>query len=196
MAILTPCFCAPVGAVSKQATSLLLVALLWSGATPSVYGQSSREFQIKAVLLFNLAQFVEWPTNTFETTNAPFVIGVLGPDPFRHVLDEVVRDERVQGRPIKVERYTWPSEIKTCHLLYVAETDARLMQRNLSQLPKGPIMTVSDQPGFLESGGALQLYTKSDGKIGMRINSETTRAAGLVVSAKLMRIAEVARRAD
>ena len=38
----------------------------------------SAEYQLKAVFLFNFAQFVEWPASAFPDPNAPLVIGVLG----------------------------------------------------------------------------------------------------------------------
>jgi hypothetical protein len=39
-------------------------------------------------------------SQTSSASAAPLVIGVLGEDPFHGFLDDVVRDERVRGRPI------------------------------------------------------------------------------------------------
>ncbi len=47
----------------------------WAAAAPA-------EYQVKAVFLFNFSQFMEWPPDAFPTPDTPFVIGVLGADPF------------------------------------------------------------------------------------------------------------------
>ena len=59
------------------------------------------EYQVKAVFLFNFAQFVDWPASAFPDATAPLVIGVLGDDPFGPYLDETVRGETVRGRPLE-----------------------------------------------------------------------------------------------
>ena len=48
------------------------------------------EYKIKAVFLYNFAKFVEWPPNVFPDANTPFVIGVLGQDPFGSYLEDTV----------------------------------------------------------------------------------------------------------
>ncbi|TLY91327.1 MAG: YfiR family protein [Gammaproteobacteria bacterium] len=57
--------------------ALLLIAGGLLGAAQPV-----SEYQLKAVFLFNFAQFVEWPPAALPRESAPFVIGVLGKDPF------------------------------------------------------------------------------------------------------------------
>src|SRR5882757_899350 len=40
------------------------------------------ENQVQAVFLYNFSRFVEWPAQAFAQPNDPFVIGILGSDPF------------------------------------------------------------------------------------------------------------------
>src|SRR6185369_13663661 len=84
----------------------------------SAQTQITREYQVKAVFLFNFAQFVEWPPSTFKETNA-IVIGVLGEDPFGPYLDEAVQGEEVNGHPIIVQRYRHIEDVKACHILFI-----------------------------------------------------------------------------
>ena len=63
------------------------------------------EYQVKAAYLFNFGQFVEWPAQSYPSPNAPFVIGVVGRDPFGKTLDDVVRGESLGGRPFVVRRF-------------------------------------------------------------------------------------------
>src|SRR5882762_3409674 len=79
---------------------LLLAAWLPGGLSQAADTTPSRENQVKAVFLFNFAQFVEWPPEAFPEAQTPLVIGVLGEDPFGGFLDETVRDEKVNNRPL------------------------------------------------------------------------------------------------
>src|SRR5204862_199309 len=63
------------------------------------------EAQVKAVFLFNFAQFVDWPPEAVPDSQAPLVIGILGGDPFGDFLDATVRGERRGARPFVVQRY-------------------------------------------------------------------------------------------
>src|ERR1700712_1267339 len=67
--------------------------------------QASREYQLKAVFLYNFAQFTDWPADAFAGDKSPIVIGVLGGDPFGPALDDTVRGETVRGHPLLVEHY-------------------------------------------------------------------------------------------
>src|SRR5438128_12279187 len=85
---------------------LVMAGLVFSSGLESpAQTAPAPEYQVKAVFLFNFAQFVEWPRNAFPETRAPLVIGVLGEDPFGSYLDETVRGEKVNDRPLVVQRY-------------------------------------------------------------------------------------------
>ena len=76
----------------RSAACCLVAALLAGGATEAAeQAQISAENQLKAVFLFNFAQFVEWPPSAFHEPADPIVIGVLGDDPFGPYLDGLVQ---------------------------------------------------------------------------------------------------------
>ena len=51
----------------------LLLVLLFSAGV--VTAEPLAEYRVKAVFLFNFAQFVEWPPQAFRGAETPFVIG-------------------------------------------------------------------------------------------------------------------------
>src|SRR5206468_3039792 len=97
------------------------------------------EYDVKAVFLFNFAQFVEWPAEAFPEADTPLVIGVLGDDPFGRVLDQTVGDERLGGRRFQIRRYHSVDEIKTCHILFVSRPEGDRPQSILAGLKNRPI---------------------------------------------------------
>jgi hypothetical protein len=92
----------------------LIVGMLALGWLSGALGAAAQpaEYQVKAVFLFNFTQFVSWPRESFADPQAPFVIGILGRDPFGRALDDAVRGEQVGGRPLVIERYRTRADVK------------------------------------------------------------------------------------
>lgn len=171
---------------------LVLAGALFLGWGAAAHGQIqvSREYQLKAVFLFNFAQFTDWPTNAFPATNSPIIIGVLGVDPFGAFLDETVKGEVLKGRRIAVERYRRIEEAGSCQILYIARSEARQLKSIVTALSGKPVLTVSDIEDAAESGAMVELVTESN-RIRLKINLDAVKAAALTISSKLLRVAQV-----
>jgi hypothetical protein len=169
---------------------LLLSGLAWAAPTALSETTPNREYQVKAVFLFNFTQFVEWPTNTFAHATAPLVIGVLGEDPFGAYLDETVRGETANGRPLIVQRYRRIQEIGDCQVLFISRSESDRLDQILANLAGKPVLTVGDVEGFTRRGGMIHLATIA-GKIRLRINLDAAKAAQLTISSKLLRPAQI-----
>lgn len=152
--------------------------------------QAFREYEVKAVFLFNFAQFVEWPAEAFPAATTPFVIGVLGEDPFGALLDATVAEETLNGRPFIVRRFRAPEEIETCHILFVSRSEAGNLERIMPALAGRNILTVSDSEDFARAGGMIALVTANN-RIRLQINMEAANTGMLTLSSKLLRPAEI-----
>ncbi len=150
----------------------------------------SREYQVKAVFLFNFAQFVDWPPAVFSEESAPLAICVLGNDPFGPYLDDIVRGEQVNNRRLTVQRFRTAEEIKGCQVLFVSRSENRQLEKSLALAREMDALTVSDADGFASRGGMIQL-TMENGKIRLKINVDAAKALSLTISSKLLRSAEI-----
>jgi hypothetical protein len=192
---LPPSFAAG-SAISLAAGSAISLAtgstiLLATGSTISLaVGATPDEYQVKAVFLFNFGQFVEWPSNAYDSPQAPFVICVLGEDPFGKTLDDVVRGEAVGSRSLVVRRYTDADGIAGCNILFVGRNDAALLDEALAAARGHSVLTVTDVDGAASNGAIIVLYNDRQ-RIRMRINLAAAKANHLVISSKLLRPAEV-----
>jgi hypothetical protein len=172
---------------------LLLPLMMWAlAATPpgNTSAQSSPEYQLKAVFLFNFAQFVEWPASAFPEPDTPLGICILGEDPFGGYLDETVRGETVANHPLTVRRYRRVDEIKGCHILFVSRQEQRHLGEVLDSLKGRSVLTVSDAERFASRGGMIRFVTDHN-RIRLRINLDAARAANLTLSSKLLRPAQI-----
>lgn len=179
--------------MSKANSVTRWIFLLLSALMPMARGvqaQPVKDYQIKAIFLFNFAQFVEWPEEAFVDAKSPIVIGVLGDDPFGRYLDEAVAGETVNGRPLLVQRYRRVEEIGTCHLLFISYSERTRLERILTSLRGRSILSVGDTDGFATRGGIIR-FTAENKKTRLSINLAAAKAANLTISSKLLRAAEV-----
>lgn len=165
-----------------------LCSLCFVMAEPSA--RAANEYQLKAIFLLHFAQFVEWPAAAFDDAQAPLVIGVLGEDPFGRSLEEVVSGETVNRRAFVVQRYRSVDEIKSCHILFISRSEIERLEQILSVLRARPILTVGDEEAFATRGGMIRFLSENS-KTRFRINLTSVKEAHLVISSKLLRMADI-----
>jgi hypothetical protein len=173
----------------KRAGCVALGVLLFVGLSISA-AVAPAEYRVKAVFLFNFAQFVDWPPDAFTDPGQPFVIGVLGKDPFGADLDAVVHGETVAHRPLVVERYDTIADLHNCHILYIARSEIGHLPQILTALEGRSILTVSDADGDIQTGVMIRLVNRSN-RVGLRIDVGAAKAGHLTISSKLLRPAEI-----
>ncbi len=167
----------------------MLFFILWF--QPGIfYAQTPKEYQIKAVFLFNFTQFVEWPASAFNNDTDPLVIGIIGKDPFERFIDQAVEGEKKESHPLEIRRYRDVGDIGNCHIIFINSGDANDVGKVLSTLNNRSVLTVSDAQNFAASGGMVRFFTHEN-KIRLQINLRAARAAGLTISSKLLRVADV-----
>ena len=168
---------------------ILFLSLAHLGFDDPSQHNISREYQIKAVFLFNFTQFTTWPDTMFSEPNAPLVIGVLGQDPFGDFLDQTIRNETVNGHPLIVQRFSEPSAIERCHILYLNPSDEN-PESVFEQLKTNHTLTVGDTENFARRGGMIEFYTEAN-KIRIRVNLQAVEDASISISSKLLQLAEI-----
>jgi hypothetical protein len=164
----------------------MILALLLGTA---VHAVAPDEYQVEAVFLLHFTQFVEWPPPSGDT-HAPFVIGVLGRDPFGHALDEAVRGESVNGRPLVVKRFAGAADLGPCQILFIDRSAIGDADRVIASLSHSGTLTVSDVDVPAPADVIIR-FLNEDRRIRLRINVDYARTAGLTISSKLLRPAQV-----
>ena len=173
-----------------QILKVILFLLLTGNFSLSAQQTPSREYQLKAVFLFNFTQFVEWPNNAFSSEQAPLVIGILGSDPFGSYLEDAIAGEKINGHPLVIQRYSTTEEIGSCQILFINLTEANKKEQIIAKMKGRNVLTVSDSPDFMQRGGMIRFFRKQD-KIKLEVNLEAAKTSNLVISSKLLRLVEI-----
>jgi hypothetical protein len=167
--------------------SALSLAAFLRGAAAT---EAPTESQVEAVFVFNFSHFVEWPSQILASPTEPFIIGILGSDPFGVRLDEAIRGEEINGHRLAVRRYRSLAELDKCQILFIDRSESGRIAQILAALHGRSTLTVSQADGAAEHGVMIQFKTENN-RIRLRINMESARSAGLTISSKLLRPAEI-----
>jgi hypothetical protein len=162
------------------------------GLAPCAHAAESLQLveqEIKAGLLYNFLKYTDWPQP--GTPGAPMSVCLMGGDPFSGRL-QPMSGRTVNQHVIEVRSVAAIDGIADCSILFIhAEAKPQWPALHMAIIAK-PVLTVSDIPGFSDSGGMIE-FTHMDNRIGMTINSAALRAAHLQVQERLLKLANALR---
>ncbi len=154
-----------------------------------------KEYDIKAAYVYNFAKFTEWPADAFAKPNSPFVIGIVGKDPFGPMIDKAFESRNVSGRPFIIKRLKWDQDIKGCHVLFVSSSESSKIGQMGDLLKGAPVLTVGETSGFAQRGGVINFFVEEE-KVKFEINLDAAKRANLTISTKLLSLAKIVKEAS
>jgi uncharacterized protein DUF4154 len=178
------------GLALSVGAAILAVGGLARGAEPSPGVLS--DYQVKAAYLYYFSTFVDWPSETFAQTGNELVIGVLGEDPFRGILDDTLRGKSVNNRRIVVRRFANIKDARDSHILFISASEQDRIPSILKALDGTAVLTVGDLESFAIRGGQIAFHT-IDKKVRFDINVAAVEHAPFKISAQLMKLGRIVR---
>jgi hypothetical protein len=153
--------------------------------------QVSREYQIKAVFLWRLAQFTEWPQDAFDRPTDPIVICVAGDNPFGDALEAAIRGETAHGRPLALQYLRGVDPMKGCHIVYLSVPVTRQVKELSAALAGKSVLTVMDAETSPRSFNPMIRFVTANNKVKLLVNPKAVASARLVLDPRLLRAAEI-----
>lgn len=172
---------------------VILTVFSWvnmaSSATRSDLDRA-QEYQIKALFLYNFANFVEWPRDAFSDQSSPLKMCLYGAVPFGEFLD-IVNGVQVRDRTLQVIRTTDYAKIQSgCHILFVGidhHTELDAFFRELNHLF---VLSIGNTDDFARKGGVVNILRTSDQQQ-FEINLNKAIENGLLISSDLLSLARI-----
>jgi hypothetical protein len=154
-------------------------------------------YDLEAAYLVHFLEFVDWPADSFADPKAPFVIGILGEDPFGSRLARLTEGKLINQRQVVLKyfgRFDPGDEeiLKTCHILFVAESEKDRLSTILKLVRRAHVLTVSEIDKFPLFGGILG-FDQEGRKIHLSFNPKAAKTAQLKVSARLAQVCKTYR---
>ena len=141
------------------------------------------DIAVKAAFLPRFARYVTWPTAAMPRGSDPFVLCVIGTDPFGGLLDDAARSQSVDGRAIAVRRMDSAAATDNCQIAFVG--GGRPGQ--LTALGRRPVLTVTDATNGGERG--IIHFVVMGGRVRFYIDQALATQRGLSISSRLLALA-------
>jgi len=166
---------------------LLIVSVGLVSTHVRVEGQAiPNEYRLKAAFMYQFPQFVEWPSTTWQDAQS-VQLCIASPNPFGSELEQLVRGESLNGRPLSVREIAGSDELVGCHVLFVgARSD--VAGPVLRAAAGRPILTVGEGERFLENGDVIVMKIV-DGRVRFDVNATNAARNGLRISSQLLSLA-------
>jgi hypothetical protein len=150
----------------------------------------TREYQLKAAFLYNFAKFIDWPFEAFATADSEFIFCIIGVTPLDSILEKIAEDKTIQGRKPVVKRLSRHTEVRTCHILFIARSERSSLGEILELLEGCSAVSVSETASFAQQGGIIEFFI-SKNKLHFKINVDAAQRVGLTISSELLKLARI-----
>lgn len=137
----------------------------------------------RASHIYHLTKFVEWPAAAFGNAEVPLRICAYG-EPADAALS-ALQGRVVQGRTVEVRTVSAGDSVEGCHVVVFGDASS-----SPGTLAGSGMLTVGPGAAFAERGGMIGLIERDDG-VGFAVNREAAEEAGLKVSSRLLRLADI-----
>jgi hypothetical protein len=179
----------------RRRTALVLLALLVASSRPSLGALDDElplptEYEVKAAYLYHFARYVDWPSSAFPSDGAPFVIAVLGDDPFGPLLDQALEGRRIADRTTRVVRTRSVEEAARAQLVFISASETGDLPQIMRKLGRRQVLTVGDLEEMARRGAVIA-FRRDRNKIRFDINPRRAEGNGLKVSSQLLRVARI-----
>ena len=163
----------------------MILALAAAALAGPAHAQVS-ETDVKAAFLPRFARYVSWPTFMRPQPGQPFVLCVMGSDPFGNALDKAAASQSVDGHRIIVRR-VGSAESGGCHVAFVQGGKAQATGQMLGALDGRPVLTVTHAQGGSQRG--IIHFTLVGGRVRFFIDEKAAAERGLAINSRLLALA-------
>lgn len=171
-----------------------LIILLLASWTLLPAAADLEPYIAKAAMLEKIPRYINWPAESgMKNTSTPFVIGVIGKNPFGSILEKAfTRDRKINKKQVKIVYFSSPDEIKDCHLLFISAAEKKNLSKIFSIIQNKPVLTISDTTGFAQRGVHIN-FVKSGQRLRFEINPIAVRQASLSIDPSFLAIGKIVR---
>ena len=159
---------------------------LAAAALPGPARAQVSETEVKAAFLPRFARYVTWPTYQRPGAGQPFVLCVIGADPFGSALDRAAAGQSVDGHRVAVRRVSG-GEASGCHIAFVQGSKAKPTGQLLAALDARPVLTVTDARGGSQRG--IIHFAVVSGRVRFFIDEKEAARKSLGINSRLLALA-------
>ena len=161
---------------------ILFGLLVWSSSS---YAQS--EYIVKALIIEKFAKYSRWPPQSkLNKANSPFIICIVGSNPFGDIMDRIYSVKKIKGHKVQVKYIKGNQPLQICHILFLANDSGKRIPEVVEFSQKNSILTFSDNKSWVQKGICVNLYITKKQTILFKINEQSLRNNQMQVNSLLL----------
>ena len=161
----------------------LVLVLTWL-IIGKAYAETGTESAVKIGFLYNFFKFIDWPQSA--DTSGGYRLCTTGDNSLGNSL-LALQDKTINNKSLSIKRGISGEELKNCHMVFVGVDEDT--SKSISNLQGLAVVTVSDNPDFINQGGMIGLV-KYNNRLAFEVNLDATNAVGIRISAKILELAK------
>lgn len=162
-------------------TKLILVVILFLGASFIQKVNLDTNAKLKAVFIYNFIRYIEWPK---EKQKGYFTIGVLGESNLLIELNNMAKTKKIGTQPILIKTISSINEISTCHLLFITKKKSEEFELNYNKIATSNTLIVAEKEGMINKGVGINFVIRNN-KQKFELNKQNIENQKLKVSSIL-----------
>jgi hypothetical protein len=168
--------------------STLIILVLTAPWNAGAQERSYSEYEVKAAFIYSFVKFIDWPEKSLASSKAITTFCVIGRAPFGGALDEI-QGRVVRGKSLEVQHISSLRDLKECQVLFISSSERERLPKIVEAAKEANILTVGDSAGVGKQGVMINLFVLEK-KVKFEVNVERARQARLIVSSKLLKLAQ------
>ncbi len=174
------------GIKSKKGLSIFLMLVMTTLFSSTAFANIKViETEIMVACIFNFARFTSWPPGNASDTGV-IQIAYTGDETVQAGMS-ILNGRKVESQTIMVGKL-YEEIASECRIIFISSSEAGETQNILSRYEKSPVLTISDQPGFINNGGMIELFFLKN-KIRFKINNRKALISGIKISSQVLNLA-------
>ena len=161
----------------------LVLVLTWL-IIGNAYAETGTESAVKIGFLYNFFKFIDWPQSA--DTSGGYRLCTTGDNSLGNSL-LALQDKTINNKSLSIKRGISGEGLKNCHMVFIGVDEDT--SKSISNLQGLAVVTVSDNPDFINQGGMIGLV-KYNNRLAFEVNLDATNAVGIHISAKILELAK------
>jgi hypothetical protein len=177
--------------VGSSLRSAVWIAIASAGA--GLWAQTPRlpEYKIKAKFLIFIAQAASrLDAQPLPSAGETFRIGVFGRSPFEGYLGDASNRKTIGGRPVELVFPRTPSEARSCHLLFICQSESTRYREILEWLKGTVMVTVGDDQAFINEGGTVAFRLAAE-RVEICVSTGAAKRAGVAFEPSFLSLVRI-----
>lgn len=172
--------------IQSLALFIVLISTFLQANPPAFPGDYVPPDSLKAAYITRFPEFTEWPArSSLSDPKTPFTIGVVGNTPIYPYLVENSRKMQIKDKNVKVLNVSDISQIKNCHMVFIARANRHKINRIISSIGNLPILTIGDTEDYENKGIMINIFNSGE-HLRFNVNWKAAKKSGITLTSTIL----------